>query len=136
MKSGDSVPQTPWDFFALGLHRQGGRTRKPLGRMGPCLLPAKCTATGGCVRSRAPPSDAASIFGLQGIPVLWDARALWSRAADAGFCHPAQRRELLNKVILVLRRSEEMLNEHGLSLDLWPSRTRTDQTVLQFDDRL
>src|SRR5271166_2232547 len=100
MKSGDSVPQTPWDFFALGLHRQGGRTRKPLGRMGPCLLPAKCTATGGCVRSRAPPSDAASIFGLQGIPVLWDARALWSRAADAGFCHPAQRRELLNKVIL------------------------------------
>src|SRR5271166_4701429 len=112
MKSGDSVPQTPWDFFALGLHRQGGRTRKPLGRMGPCLLPAKCTATGGCVRSRAPPSDAASIFGLQGIPVLWDARALWSRAADAGFCHPAQRRELLNKVILessgIFRRSRRV----------------------------
>src|SRR5260370_3383640 len=37
---------------------------------------------------------------------------------------------------LVLRRSEEMLNEHGLGLDLWPSRTKADQTVLQFDDRL
>ncbi len=37
---------------------------------------------------------------------------------------------------LVLRRSEEMLSEHGLGLDLWPSRTRTDQSVLQFGDRL
>lgn len=37
---------------------------------------------------------------------------------------------------LVLRRAEEMLNVHGLGLDIWPSRTRTDQTVLQFEDRL
>jgi hypothetical protein len=41
-----------------------------------------------------------------------------------------------NRDQLVLKRADEMLNEHGLALDCWPSRTRTPQATLQFEDRL
>jgi hypothetical protein len=32
--------------------------------------------------------------------------------------------------------ARSMLNDHGLSLDLWPSPVRTDATTLKFPDRL
>jgi hypothetical protein len=35
-----------------------------------------------------------------------------------------------------LNRAEEMLKEHGLGMECWSSRTRTDQMNIQFADRL
>src|SRR5262249_35578888 len=33
----------------------------------------------------------------------------------------------------LLRRAEEVLNEHGLAMDFWPQRTRSAQTTVTFD---
>ncbi len=35
-----------------------------------------------------------------------------------------------------IKRTEEMLKEHGFGLDIWSSRTRADQATIQFEDRL
>lgn len=36
----------------------------------------------------------------------------------------------------LVTRAEEMLTEHGLGLDVWPSRARTSTSVIPFEDRL
>jgi len=82
-------------FFALGFHRQGGRTRKPLGRRLSCLPFAKAHCNWSCVRSRALPSGAV-IFGLQGITDVTGTRTVAGpgtvvsaiRAAEAAFRPP------------------------------------------------
>ena len=90
-------------FFALGFHRQGGRTRKPLGRRLSCLPFAKAHCNWSCVRSRALPSGAV-IFGLQAITDVTEraplpARELWSLQSGRLKPHFVLR-EIPNRVML------------------------------------
>src|SRR6516225_2257347 len=76
MESGRTLSPEPLGFFALGFHRQGGRTRKPLVRR-QAILPTLCKAycSSSCVRSGTLPSGAV-IFGLQGITGATETRTV------------------------------------------------------------